>query len=150
MLLGSFNDQTDTWEPRGNERVQIRTPFPALEKRQSTVQPSIEPDNKKMQYFVIFHGTGKRTSVVERAVYGPRVVVHLLGLAKKDIPREPQGRRRQGAVERGASPPLTIYTHRRRPTSTSIFKRNATCCFDFSRKATPTRFSRSMQNMDGK
>ncbi|CAB1096180.1 unnamed protein product [Ectocarpus sp. CCAP 1310/34] len=58
-----------TWDKRGALRVAISQPFPGLEKRQCTMQDIFGPGEKTMQISVIFRGTGKRISPVEKAAY---------------------------------------------------------------------------------
>ena len=75
MPLPFVNGQSETWAPKGSKRVSIAQPFSGLEKRQCTVQPTIGPGGKLMQCAIIFRGTGKRISKVEKKAYDPRVDV---------------------------------------------------------------------------
>ena len=73
--LPFVNGQPETWAPKGSKRVSIAQPFSGLEKRQCTIQPTIGPGGKLMQCAIIFRGTGKRISKVEKKAYRPRVDV---------------------------------------------------------------------------
>ena len=73
--LPFVNGQSETWVPKGSKRVSIAQPFSGLEKRQCTIQPTIGPGGKLMQCAIIFRGTGKRISKVEKKAYDPRVDV---------------------------------------------------------------------------
>eukprot|EP00903_Cladosiphon_okamuranus_P018578 g17101.t1 len=72
--MGFVNGHSDTWDQTGALRVQIGQPFPGLEKRQCTVQPTFAPDGEAMRCAIIFRGKG-RVSKVERAAYDERVDV---------------------------------------------------------------------------
>ncbi|CAB1104161.1 unnamed protein product [Ectocarpus sp. CCAP 1310/34] len=67
--LAFVNGLLDTWEERGANDVAISQPFPGLEKRQFTVQVILGPGEKTLRISVIFRGTGKRISPVEKAAY---------------------------------------------------------------------------------
>ena len=73
--LPFVNGQSETWAPKRSKRVSIAQPFSGLEKRQCTIQPTIGPGEKLMQCAIIFRGTGKRISKVEKKAYDPRVDV---------------------------------------------------------------------------
>ena len=73
--LPVVNGQSETWASKGSKRVSIAQPFSGLEKRQCTIQPTIGPGGKLMQCAIIFRGTGKRISKVEKKAYDPRVDV---------------------------------------------------------------------------
>ena len=73
--LPFVNGQSETWASKGSKRVSIAQPFSGLEKRQCTIQPTIGPGGKLMQRAIIFRGTGKRISKVEKKAYDPRVDV---------------------------------------------------------------------------
>ena len=73
--LPFVNGRSETWAPKGNRRVSIAQPFSELEKRQCTIQPAIGPGGKLMPCAIIFRGTGKRISKVEKNAYDPRVHV---------------------------------------------------------------------------
>ena len=75
MPLLFVNGQSETWAPKGSRRVIISWPFPGLEKRQYTVQPTIGAGGKIMPSTIIFRGTCKRISKVENAAYDPHVDV---------------------------------------------------------------------------
>lgn len=67
--LAFVNGLLDTWDKRGALRVAISQPFAGLEKRQCTMQVIFGPGEKTMRISVIFRGTGKRISPVEKAAY---------------------------------------------------------------------------------
>lgn len=67
--LAFVNGMLDTWDKRGAKRVAISQPFAGLEKRQCTMQVIFGPGEKTMRISVIFRGTGKRISPVEKAAY---------------------------------------------------------------------------------
>ena len=69
------NGQSETWAPKKSKRVSIAQPFGGLEKRQCTIQPTIGPGGNLMQRAIIFRGTGKRISKVEKKACDPRVDV---------------------------------------------------------------------------
>ena len=71
--LHFVNGQLESWAPKGCKRVSIARPFNVLEKRQCTIQPTIGPGGKLMRCAIIFRGTGKRISKVEKKVYDTRV-----------------------------------------------------------------------------
>ena len=71
--LPFVSGQSETWVPKGSKRVSIAQPFSGLEKRQCTIQPTIGPGGKLMRCAIIFRGTGKRISKVEKKVYDTRV-----------------------------------------------------------------------------
>ena len=73
--LPFVNGQSETWAPKGSKRVSIAQPFSGLERRQCTIQPTIGPGGKVMQCAIIFRGTGKRISKVEKKAYVLRVDV---------------------------------------------------------------------------
>ena len=73
--LPFVNGQSETWAPKGSKRVSIAQPFSGLEKRQCKIQPTIGPGGKLMQCVIIFRGTGKRISKVEKKANDPRVDV---------------------------------------------------------------------------
>ena len=75
MPLPFVNGQSETWAPKGSKRVSNAQSFSGLEKRQCTIQPTIGPGGKLMQCAIIFWGTGKRISKVEKKAYDPRVDV---------------------------------------------------------------------------
>ena len=70
-----MNGQADTWEKTGEKRVAIAQPFAGLEKRQCTMQVIFGPGSRLMRISVIFRGTGKRISPVEKAAYHKNVDV---------------------------------------------------------------------------
>lgn len=72
--MGFVNGHSDTWDQTGALRVQVGQPFPGLEKRQCTVQPTFGPSGEAMRCAIIFRGKG-RVSKVERAAYDERVDV---------------------------------------------------------------------------
>eukprot|EP00903_Cladosiphon_okamuranus_P021062 g19348.t1 len=72
---GFVNGQVDSWDQTGAARVHIMQPFPGLEKRQCTVQPTFGPGGKVMKCAIIFRGKGTGISKVEKAAYDKRVVV---------------------------------------------------------------------------
>lgn len=74
--MGFVNGQTHTWDHTGPKRIHIAQPFPGLEKRQCTVQPTIGPGGKTISCAIIFRGSGKRISAVERAAYDEHVDVY--------------------------------------------------------------------------
>ncbi|CAB1103764.1 unnamed protein product [Ectocarpus sp. CCAP 1310/34] len=102
VSLAFVNGLLDTWDKRGALRVAISQPFPGLEKRQCTMQVIFGPGDKTICISVIFRGTGKRISPVEKAAYhedvdvfpGERVgrpqVLH--GLGEAVLPRRPHAR----------------------------------------------------------
>lgn len=51
--LSFVKGQSSTWEPRGNKRVHVAQPFPDLEKRQCTVQPTIGAGGKTIRCAII-------------------------------------------------------------------------------------------------
>ena len=71
--LPFVNGQPETWAPKGSKRVSIAQPLSGLEKRQCTIQPTIGPGGKLMQCTILFRGTGKRISKMEKKAYDPRV-----------------------------------------------------------------------------
>ena len=75
--LSLLNGQSETWAPKGSKRVSIAQPFSGLEKRQCTIQPTIGPGGKLMRCVIVFRGTGKRISTVEKKTYDTRVDVFL-------------------------------------------------------------------------
>ena len=77
VSLSFVNGQSETWAPKGSKRVSIAQPFSGLEKTQCTIQPTIGPSAKLMRCAIIFRGTGKRISKVEKKAYDTRVDVFL-------------------------------------------------------------------------
>ena len=75
--LPLVNGWSETWAPKGSKRVSISQPFSELEKRQCTIQPILGPGGKRMRCAIIFRGTGKRISKVEKKAYDTRVDVFL-------------------------------------------------------------------------
>ena len=73
--LPFVNGQADTWEKTGEKRVAIAQPFAALEKRQCTMQVTFGPGSRLMRISVLFRGTGKRISPVEKDAYHKNVDV---------------------------------------------------------------------------
>ncbi|CAM9872033.1 unnamed protein product [Ectocarpus sp. 6 AP-2014] len=73
--LGFVTGQEDTWDKRGAKRVHVGQPFPGLEKRQCTVQPTIGAGGKKTRCAIIFRGKGTGITKVEKAAYDKRVDV---------------------------------------------------------------------------
>ncbi|CAB1103677.1 unnamed protein product [Ectocarpus sp. CCAP 1310/34] len=69
VSLAFVNGLLETWDKRGALRVAISQPFAGLEKRQCTMQVTFGPGEKTMRILVIFRGTGKRISPVEKAAY---------------------------------------------------------------------------------
>ncbi|CAB1103214.1 unnamed protein product [Ectocarpus sp. CCAP 1310/34] len=69
LPLAFVNGLLNTWEERGAKRVAISQPFPGLEKRQCTMQVIFGPGEKTLLISVIFRGTGKRISLVQKAAY---------------------------------------------------------------------------------
>ncbi|CAB1106733.1 unnamed protein product [Ectocarpus sp. CCAP 1310/34] len=69
VSLAFVNGLLDTWDKRGAFRVAISLPFPGLEKRHCTMQVIFGPGEKTMRTSVIFRGTGKRISPVEKGAY---------------------------------------------------------------------------------
>ncbi|CAB1117836.1 unnamed protein product [Ectocarpus sp. CCAP 1310/34] len=69
VSLAFVNGLLDTWEERSAKRVAISQSFPGLEKRQCTMQVIAGPGEKTLRISVIFRGTGKRISPVEKAAY---------------------------------------------------------------------------------
>ncbi|CAB1100758.1 unnamed protein product [Ectocarpus sp. CCAP 1310/34] len=67
--LAFVNGLLDTWEERGAKRVAISQPFPGLETRQCTMQVIFGPGEETLRISVIFRGTGKRISPVQKAAY---------------------------------------------------------------------------------
>ncbi|CAB1113736.1 unnamed protein product [Ectocarpus sp. CCAP 1310/34] len=67
VSLAFVNGLLDTWDKRGALQVAISQPFPGLEKRHCTMQVIFGPGEKTMRNSVIFRGTGKRISPVEKA-----------------------------------------------------------------------------------
>lgn len=75
MPLGFVNNKEVTWEERGAKRVHIGQPFPGLEKKHCTVQPTIVLGGKTMRCVIIFRGKGTSISRVGKAAYDKRVDV---------------------------------------------------------------------------
>ena len=73
--LPFVNGQSETCPPQESKRVYIAQPFSGLEKRQCTIQPTIGPGGKLMPCAIVFRGTGKRISKVEKKAYDTRVDV---------------------------------------------------------------------------
>ena len=73
--LPFVNGQSDTLEKTGEKRVAIAQPFAGLKKRQCTMQVIFGPGSRLMRISVIFRGTGKRISPVEKAAYHKNVDV---------------------------------------------------------------------------
>eukprot|EP00903_Cladosiphon_okamuranus_P011389 g10732.t1 len=73
--LPFVNGLATTWEVQGSTRVVISQPFPGLEKRQCTMQVIFGPRKRVMRIALIFRGTGKRISRVEKAAYHKNVDV---------------------------------------------------------------------------
>ncbi|CAB1119997.1 unnamed protein product [Ectocarpus sp. CCAP 1310/34] len=67
--LAFVNGLLVTWEERGAKRVAISQPFSGLEKRPCTMQVIFGPGETTLRISVIFRGTGKRISPVEKAAY---------------------------------------------------------------------------------
>ena len=81
--LGFVSGQDSTWEERGSKRVHIAQPFPGLEKRQCTVQPTISPGDRTMLCAIIFRGKG-HVSKIEKQAYDKRVDVYFQSHAWAD------------------------------------------------------------------
>ncbi|CAN0376864.1 unnamed protein product, partial [Ectocarpus sp. 4 AP-2014] len=64
-----------TWAQQGVKRVAVSQPFAGLEKRQCTMQVIFGPGKRVMRIALIFRGTGKRISKVEKAAYQKNVDV---------------------------------------------------------------------------
>ena len=81
--LGFVSRQDSAWEERGSKRFHIAQPFPGLEKRQGTVQPTISPGDKTMRCAIIFRSKG-HVSQVEKQAYDKRVDVYFQSHAWAD------------------------------------------------------------------
>ena len=82
MPLPFVNGLNSTWADKGSKRVRISQPSAGLEKRQCTL--TFGPGQRVYRPAVIFRGSGKRVSAVERAAWHPGVDIYWQGCAWAD------------------------------------------------------------------
>ena len=84
MPLPFVNGLNSTWTDKESKRVRISQPSAGLEKRQCTLQLTFGPGQRVYRPAVIFRGSGKRVSAVERAAWHPGVDIYWQGCAWAD------------------------------------------------------------------